>query len=95
MPSHLSQGDPFAAPGKLYSDDIERKLLRHEGTISVATGKMEWLRAQHRDTLSSIIQRADQLALFAVSENVCQQRARRVLLERLAEPTKKRERNTQ
>lgn len=54
-------GDPFVRPGLEYQPHIEQTLLKHEGTMTLNTSKDDWLRAQHRDTLASIILHPDHL----------------------------------
>lgn len=87
-------GDPFVCPGLQYAPAIEAVMLRHEGTLGEYSTKDDWLVAQHRDTLGSLIQHYDELAYLCMAENVCPQRMRRTLLEKLANPLqKKRERS--
>jgi splicing factor 3B subunit 5 len=79
-------GDPFVCPGLSYSPDIEAVLLKHEGTLGPASTKDDWLTAQHRDTIGSIVQHHDELCYHCIPENVHPHRMRRMLLERLVAP---------
>ena len=85
-------GDPFVRPGLSYEPHIEQVMLRNEGTLTADATKEDWIAAQHRDTLGMIIQRYDQLALLSLAENCSTHRVQRLMLERLAEPTRKRDR---
>lgn len=79
-------GDPFVCPGLSYAPEIESVLLKHEGTIGLLSTKEDWIAAQHRDTLGSFLMHDDEMSLLCIAENVCPQRMRRSLLERLADP---------
>lgn len=79
-------GDPIVCPGLQYAPDIEAVLLKHEGTLGSASTKDDWLAAQHRDTIGSILQHHDELCYHSIAENVHPQRMRRTLLERLVAP---------
>lgn len=82
-------GDPFVRPGLSYAPEIEAVLLGHHGTMGPMTSVHDWITSQHRDTIGSLLLNDDQLQLQCVVENVCPQRMRRTLLERLVDPTKR------
>lgn len=79
-------GDPFVRPGIEYAPHIEQLVLRHHGTGTSSTTREEWLSAQHRDTLSTLVQRYDQLLLQSVQENVSTAQMKRMLLEKMLDP---------
>jgi splicing factor 3B subunit 5 len=86
-------GDPFVRPGLRYEPHIEQVMLRNDGTLTADATRDDWLVAQHRDTLGMILQRYDQLAVLGLAENMSTHRLHRLMLERLADPTRKRERD--
>jgi len=86
-------GDPFVRPGLPYEPSTEQVMLRNHGTFTADCASDEWITAQHRDTLGTLLQRPDMLCMIAASEAVHPGRARRELLERMSQPTRKRDRD--
>mmetsp|Transcript_14611 Transcript_14611/g.16789 ORF Transcript_14611/g.16789 Transcript_14611/m.16789 type:complete len:137 (-) Transcript_14611:6-416(-) len=82
-------GDPFVRPGLSYAPEVEAVLLGQHGTMGSMTSVHDWIESQHRDTLASLVLHDDELQLQCLVENVCPQRMRRMLLERLVNPTRK------
>lgn len=78
-------GDPFVRPGVPCEAHVEQLVLKHPGTGHDATTQFEWMTQQHKDTLSSIVDRYDHLQWLAVAENTCAARMRFQLLNQMAQ----------
>lgn len=79
-------GDPFVKPGLAFRQDIERVMLRNEGTGTKRTTAADWATDQYRDTLSTIVQRRDLLVFTATSMGLSTARARHNMLEKMVDP---------
>eukprot|EP00744_Colponema_vietnamica_P014614 GILI01020452.1.p1 GENE.GILI01020452.1~~GILI01020452.1.p1 ORF type:complete len:139 (+),score=21.64 GILI01020452.1:41-457(+) len=79
-------GDPFVKPGLAFRQDVEKVMLRNEGTGTKRTTAADWVTDQYRDTLSTIVQRRDLLIYTASSMGLSTARARHNMLEKMVDP---------
>lgn len=79
-------GDPFVRPGIPCRPDIERIVLKHDGTGTSATTAAQWATDQQRDTLNSIVMRRDLLMYTAAAAGTTPARLRHELLCKMADP---------
>jgi splicing factor 3B subunit 5 len=68
------------------SSQLEHLQMKYSGTGHADTSKFEWVRNQHRDSLTSYIGHASMLNYFAIAQNQAVGRTRYNMMQRITKP---------